>query len=132
VKTVTTHSLGTDYQETLKIGDFEILLDSEVETGGGDKGPTPHDLLTGALLGCKSMTMRMYAKRKGWDLTGLKLSANQIKVDRKHTRFEVQIQFPDHLDQEQKDRLIDISGRCPVHLSIVGQVDIEAKEAPVD
>lgn len=131
MKTVYTVSQDESYQEILSIGEYKLLLDSEIQTGGGAKGPTPHDLLTGALLGCKAMTMRMYANRKEWDLTGLKLSGDQIQVDRNNTRFEVTIQFPSHLTPEQRERLLDISTRCPVHKSLIGHSEVVSKEGDV-
>lgn len=124
MKQVTLQSINKDFQEEITIGKHILTLDAEEEQGGADVGPTPHDVLTAALLGCKAMTMRMYAKRKGWDLTGLKLSATQTNVDRTHTRFEVQIDLPAHLSEEEKSRLIDISKKCPVHRILENNVEI--------
>ncbi|NCN40716.1 OsmC family protein [bacterium] len=131
MKAVYTVSQDKDYQEILSVGGHELLLDSLIESGGGELGPSPHDLLTGALLGCKAMTMRMYAKRKNWDLAGLKLSGNQVHIDRNNTRFEITIEFPNNLTDEQKQRLLEISTHCPVHKSLIGQVEIASLEGPV-
>lgn len=114
-----------DYKETVTIGDHSLILDASKEDGGQNLGPAPHDLLTAALVSCKAMTMRMYAKRKGWDLTGMTVTGNQIPVDRNNTRFEVTIKLPPHLGVGEKERLLDISKKCPVHRAIVGQVEIE-------
>ncbi len=124
MKPVKIESLAEDFQEKITIGKHTFILDSEEELGGKDLGPSPHDILTAALLGCKAMTMRMYAKRKGWDLTGLKLSATQTNIDRTHTRFDVKIELPAHLSEEEKSRLIDISKKCPVHRILENQVEI--------
>lgn len=117
-------SLSGDYQEELTIGKHTLILDASEKEGGANSGPSPHDLLTGALLGCKAMTMRMYGKRKGWDLTGLQLKAIQHNIDRKNTRFEVVVSLPEHLDKEQKERLLDISKKCPVHRILEGQIEV--------
>lgn len=117
-------SLSDDYLEELTIGKHTLTLDASEKEGGQDQGPSPHDLLTGALLGCKAMTMRMYGKRKGWDLTGLHLRGIQHNIDRKNTRFEVIVTLPEHLDKEQKERLLDISTKCPVHRILEGQVEV--------
>ena len=114
-----------DFKETVTIGRHKIVLDAPQEDGGQDVGPAPHDLLTAALVSCKTMTMRMYAKRKGWDLTGMTVTGNQIPVDRNLTRFEVKISLPAHLGVGEKERLLDISKKCPVHRTISNQVEIE-------
>jgi len=119
-----------DFQEVLHIRDHQILMDAEKEFGGQDTGPSPHDLLAGALASCKSMTMRMYAKRKGWNVEGLKVTVVLTEVDRTHTRFDVEIELPFHLNVEEKERLIEISKKCPVHRMISGQVEIVTNGAP--
>lgn len=121
---VCVESLNEDFQDKVTIGKHSFILDSAIDIGGGDLGPSPHDLLTAALLSCKSMTMRMYAKRKGWDVMGLKLTGKQTKITRNHTRLEVTIELPSHLQEEEKNRLIDISKKCPVHRTLEGQVEI--------
>ena len=122
---VTCESQPQDFQELVSIGKHKLLLDASVEDGGQDTGITPHDLLTASLVSCKTMTMRMYAKRKGWDLTGLKITGKQIPVDRTLTRFEIQITLPAHLGAGEKERLLDISKKCPVHRAISNQVEIQ-------
>lgn len=128
MRIVEVESLNSDFQEKLTIGKHTYILDAEVEKGGGDVGPSPHDLLTASLLACKSMTLRMYAKRKGWDLTGLKLTGEQVQIDRHQTQFKVTIFFPPHLDQESRDRLVEISKKCPVHRTLEGKVEIQSEQ----
>jgi putative redox protein len=126
---VSVESMEDDYKEKLVIGSHQVILDSSKELQGQNEGPSPHDLLTGALLGCKAMTMRMYAKRKGWDLTGLRITGRQMNPERGLTEFEVRIYFPKDLGADECQRLIEVSKKCPVHRSLEGQVTIDTKIA---
>lgn len=121
---VTVEALDQDFQDKITVGKHTFILDSAIDLQGGDMGPSPHDILTASLLSCKSMTMRMYAKRKGWNVTGVRLSGKQVRIDRHHTRFEVTIELPQHLQEEERNRLIDISKKCPVHRALEGQIEI--------
>lgn len=93
----------------------KILVDEPPEVGGSDLGPRPTQLLAASLAGCTAITMELYATRKGWDLEGL-----EVEVDFEYERatpssFEVLLRMPDGLSEEQRQRLLAIAGKCPVH-----------------
>jgi uncharacterized OsmC-like protein len=115
---VTVAETGTGtYTNDVSLGRHRFLSDEPANLGGNDEGPNPYDLLCAALGSCTSMTMRMYADRKGW-------SVGQITVDVDHQRvdggdvFTRSISILGDLDDEQRARLIEIASRCPVHRTL--------------
>ncbi|MBL4861460.1 MAG: OsmC family protein [Crocinitomicaceae bacterium] len=88
--------------------------DEPKEIGGNNTGPTPTELLLSSLASCKLITMRMYAQRKEWDLESASVNLTITVQDDNKTQIEKSIQLQDDLTEDQKSRLIAISGRCPV------------------
>jgi putative redox protein len=131
--TVTETGSGT-YTQQIAAGHHRLVAD-EPRPIGDDAGPTPYDLLLAALGACTSMTVRMYATRKGWPL-------EQIRVTLRHSRIhardcadcETSKGWIDHIDRDvelvgdlddtQRQRLLYIAGRCPVHQTLTSEVDI--------
>lgn len=91
----------------------EWLSDEPLADGGADKGPKPTELLLSSLASCKLITLKMYADRKGWDLKDVHVDL-RIAERGEITKIEKRIEFIGELDDKQKERLLDISGRCPV------------------
>ena len=115
---VTVAETGTGtYTNDVTLGRHRFLSDEPASLGGNDDGPNPYDLLCAALGSCTSMTIRMYADRKGWPV-------GQITVDVDHQRvdgddiFTRSISILGDLDDEQRARLIEIATRCPVHRTL--------------
>lgn len=94
-----------------------IFADEPVEVGGGGKGATPYQLLSAALAACTSMTVRLYAARKG-----LRLGAFAVSVDHDlpggRDRFTRRLSLPDGLSAEERAKLVEIAGKCPVHRTL--------------
>lgn len=102
-----------------------FVADEPLELGGTDGGPTPYELLLGALAGCMAMTLRMYADRKRWPLEGVTV---QLRSGRTHekdcescetedvgiNRIERRIELRGPLSDEQRARVLQIADRCPV------------------
>ncbi len=93
--------------------ELEWFADEPKEIGGENTAPKPSELLLSALASCKLITMRMYANRKNWDVTGLRVDLEILETGQKVTILK-KITFPEALDNAQRERLTDISGRCPV------------------
>jgi putative redox protein len=107
------------------IGDRSLVADEPPEQGGNDEGPRPVELLAAALASCTSITVAMYADRKGWELDGLsatvEVEGSLVKGD---ARYEVILELPGGLSEEQTQRITAIAAKCPVHKAL-------AKEMPI-
>jgi putative redox protein len=111
------------FRNSVTIRGHELTVDEEAEDGGTDAGPTPLELLAGSLAGCVAITMEMYAGRKGWDVAGVGVDVEFSPAERgTPTRFEIVLRLPEHLTDEQADRLAVIAAKCPVHRVLDGEV----------
>lgn len=115
------------FQVRIETGEHSFLMDEPIDYGGQGTGPSPFDLLGAALAGCTVMTMKLYADRKGWKLDRLSVRV----VHRKGSPdardlFERAIQLGD-VTEEQRERLLYIAGRCPVHLLLERGAEISTK-----
>jgi putative redox protein len=112
----------------VRVRSHTITSDEPHEDGGDDAGPSPQELLAASLASCSAITMAMYAKRKGWDVTGLRVDCEYLPAERGHpTQFKLVMKMPAHLSQEQIDRLAVISARCPVHRTLEGEVAFDER-----
>ena len=101
------------YGQTISIGHHAVACDEPVARGGADSGPTPVGLLLAALAGCTSITLRMYADRKGWDLGRVQVSLKLLRgADAE--RVERTIHLGNALAPEQRARLLEIADKSPV------------------
>ena len=104
-------------QILITAGPARFVADEPVALGGLDLGPTPHDLVSAGLAACTTQTLRLYAKRKGWPLGPVEvrvihrrdISAMPVDI------FDRVITLRGVLDQEQRQRLLEIAEACPVH-----------------
>jgi len=123
--------IGTkDYETTLGARDHTVLSDESSAGGGQDKGPGPSELMLMGLGACTSITLRMYAKRKGWDLQGVE-SELEMSTENGKSRIERRIKLVGPLEDSQRSRLLQIANACPVHKLLSAGVAIESslKEA---
>jgi putative redox protein len=112
----------------VRVRSHTITADEPRDHGGDDAGPSPQELLAASLASCSAVTMEMYAKRKGWDLTGLRVDCEYLPAERGHpTQFKLVMKMPAHLDQDQIDRLAVIAARCPVHRTLEGEVAFDER-----
>jgi len=102
-------------QEVEFEGGREIVVDEPVAVGGADSGPSPTQLLAASLAGCTAITLELYADRKDWDLSGLEVEVDFASEGSAPSAFEVVLRLPDGFDDEQRERLLAIAGKCPVH-----------------
>lgn len=93
--------------------------------GGSDTGLTPHELLLAGLGACTSMTLRLYADRKSWPLAGVTVRLRHEK-DGDKARFLREIELTGDLDDEQRQRLLEIANKCPVHKTLSGTIEIQS------
>jgi len=114
----TTGATAPAYRVDIKTGQHDVIADEPLAGGGGDAGPSPFGLLVSALVACTAMTLRMYAARKGWELTSIAVDARYDVGDDGHSTIARTITVPADLPAEQYQRLVDIAERTPVTLAI--------------
>lgn len=117
------------YKTEIKTGSAHfIIADESFEDGGLDSGATPTELLASSLAACSTITMKMYAQRKGWDLQEAKVFVEFVRdVKNVQTRFLKTVFIKGNLDELQRNRIYEIASRCPVHRILEGSVKIESK-----
>lgn len=111
------------YQQTIVTGQHTLCADEPVSMGGADVGPAPFDLVLAGLGACTSMTLRMYAERKGLPLTGVQVTLSHDKTDHdgiQRDRIVRHIRLDGELTTEQRERMVEIAGRCPVARLLAG------------
>jgi putative redox protein len=101
-----------------------LVVDEPDDKGGTDTGPTPQELLALSLASCTAITLEMYAERKGWDVGTLEVEVDWGRAEGGGAQFEVLIKVPAELTEEQLEALKAIAGKCPVHRTLVGDVEI--------
>jgi putative redox protein len=116
------------FKQTVKIREHVLSADVPADLGGSDAGPTPQELLAASLAACTAITMEMYAQRKGWDVSGMEVSAEYTPAERGcPTKFELALRMPPQLDEEKIERLRVIAAKCPVHRTLDGEVMFEER-----
>ena len=115
-----------------------FVSDEPTSMGGTDKGPTPYDLLLAGLGSCTSMTIAMYARRKQWSLERVTVRLRQSRVHAEDcaacethiatlTLIERDIELEGVLDEKQREQLLAIANRCPVHQTLTSQMNIKTR-----
>ncbi|MBK9365044.1 MAG: OsmC family protein [Deltaproteobacteria bacterium] len=129
-RTATVHGASSSLTQAIHVRQHTLTADEPLDVGGQDQGPDPYELLLSALGACTSMTVSLYATRKGWPLQAVTVTLHHDKVTgddgklKDHIRREVTLTGP--LDEEQRGRLLDIANRCPVHQTLTrAPIDVE-------
>ena len=122
------------FETEIAIRDVTIIADEPVEVGGGG-GPTPYELLSAALGACTSMTIGLYAARRGWDLPGFRVEVAHKVVPGAggappRDRFDRIIAFDVPLDEDRRAKLLEIADKCPVHRTLSREAEIVTCTAP--
>jgi putative redox protein len=110
----------------VEIRQHMLVADEPEDQGGDDSGPSPQELLAASLASCTAVTMAMYADRKGWEIGELAVDVDYEPAQRgSPTRFRMDIQLPKELSEQQRERLLQIGAKCPVHRTLEGEVMFE-------
>lgn len=127
---------GPGYTTEIKTPYHHLIADEPVEVGGKNLGPNPYDFLMASLGSCTAMTLKMYAARKKWNLKEVRVYLNHEKVHKedseqaeqesaKVSQFTRLLELEGELDGEQRNRLLEIANRCPVHRTLEDDILIQ-------
>lgn len=109
--------------QAVMVGRHTLRADEPVELGGTDAGPTPHQYLLAALGACTAMTVRMYARRKGWPLDHVEVRLHHGRLaEDKAEIITREIILTGALDEDQRRRLREVAERCPIHRTLTGDL----------
>jgi putative redox protein len=119
-----------DYVVSLQARDHEILADEPTDLGGNDQGLTPYELILASLGACTSVTLKMYAQRKGWQVDDIDVKL-QLTIESDSTPIiSRKITVNGTLDSEQRERLLQIANACPVHKLLTKPLEVESTITP--
>lgn len=132
-----TASLVQNYQVRIQSGSHVIIADEPIDHNGTDLGTDPYGLLMSSLAACKVMTVKMYAARKEWPLEGMDIKVTYQRVKARDCDecvsekgnvdiFDCEMKFHGDFTPEQLERLREISGKCPVHRSLLSETIIHS------
>ena len=121
------------FAQRIAAGPHALRADEPLSVGGNDSGPNPYDLLLAGLGACTSMTLRLYAERKGWPLERVAVTLRHDKIhaedcaecetrEGRIDRIERRVSLEGVLDEAQRARLLEIANRCPVHRTLESEV----------
>ena len=117
---------GGSFQHDIDIREHQVTADEPEENGGDDAGPSPQELLAASLASCTAITIEMYAKRKGWEIGDVAVDVDYEPAQRgSPTKFKMEIRLPKELPEDQRERLMQIAAKCPVHRTLEGEVMFE-------
>jgi putative redox protein len=114
------------YATEIRSGHHRLTADEPVALGGTDQGPAPYGLLLSGLAACTSITLRMYAERKGWSLGAVQVDLEYFKEEEgAPARIERVLKFSSPLTAEQLERLAELAEKTPVTRTLKAGVTIE-------
>ncbi|WP_374276779.1 OsmC family protein [Azonexus sp.] len=118
------------YQQEVVAGQHRLVADEPASMGGADAGPAPFDFIMSGLGACTSMTLRMYAERKGLALSAIRveLEHDKIEIDgQPRDRIRRTITLDGELSPEQRQRLLEIANKCPVHRALSNSIALDCE-----
>ena len=135
---VIVHGTAAGFAQRVEIGSHHLDADEPAAFGGTDTGASPYDLLLAALGSCTSMTIGLYARKRSWPLESITVSLRHSKIhatdceecetkEGRIDRIELDIQLIGSLTSEQRAKLIEIAGKCPVHQTLTSEINIKTR-----
>ena len=118
------------FSQQVVSGHHRITADEPASRGGGDTGLAPYDLLLASLGSCTSITLRMYAGRKGWELGKITVGLRYTAHDDQKAHIDRRLSFSKPLSDEQTQKLLEIAGKTPVTRTLLACVNIDTAIAP--
>jgi putative redox protein len=132
---VVARAAGGRFRTDVAVRGGAITVDEPEAVGGGGAGPTPYELLSAGLAACTSMTLGLYAARKGWELPSFTVEVahrlTKAADGRPGHRFERVVAFAaGPVDAERQAKLLEIADKCPVHRTLAGGAEIATRIGP--
>jgi len=115
-----------NFQQTLHVGNDHFVSDIDQDKGGNASGPSPHEYLGAALAACTGMTLKMYAQRKSWNLQDAIVTVDIERINDVEL-FKRSIKLVGEIDAEQRERLLEIANKCPVHKALIGRIEVNTE-----
>ena len=124
-----------DFLQEVVTGRHQFRADEPVTMGGTDAAPDPYDYLLAGLGACTSMTVGLYARRKQWPLENITVSLRHSRIHAEDCaecetkegmldRIDVGVELTGALTSEQRAKLMEIAGKCPVHRTLTSEINI--------
>jgi uncharacterized OsmC-like protein len=138
VRSVYVRGSARGFAQQIQVAPHCLISDEPVSAGGTDTGPTPYDLLLGALGACTSMTVSIYARRKAWSLEDVIVHLRHSRIhaedcancetkEGRLDQIECDIHVSGNLSAEQRSKLLEIANKCPVHRTLTSEIHIETR-----
>ncbi|MDX8349628.1 bifunctional alpha/beta hydrolase/OsmC family protein [Cognatiyoonia sp. IB215446] len=132
-----TEADANGFLQDIQSGPHHVFADEPAKFGGTNRGLTPYGFVSAGLGACTAMTIRMYARRKGWPLTGVSVDITHAKEHgadaadpgAKVDRFQRMIHLTGDLSDEQRERLLEIADKCPVHKTLERSSEVSTQLA---
>jgi uncharacterized OsmC-like protein len=129
---------ASGFLQEIVSGPFHSQADEPASVGGTDAAPTPYAYLLAGLGACTSMTVGLYARRKNWPLEDVIVSLHHSRIHAKDCEecetkegmldhIEAQVELTGPLTPEQRTKLMEIAGKCPVHRTLKSEIDIKVR-----
>jgi putative redox protein len=124
------------FVQDISAGRHHLVADEPVAAGGTDGGPGPYELLMAALGACMSMTIALYARTKKWPLETVVIRLTHSRIyardcadcmvrdDTRLDRINTEVQLSGALSAEQEHKLMEVAHKCPVHRTLMSEIDI--------
>jgi putative redox protein len=140
-RTVTVHGSAAGFAQEIVVGRHRLRADEPASQGGTDTGPDPYDFLLAALGSCTSMTVAMYARRKGWPLEAVTVRLRHSRIyavdcaecetrEGLLDQIDRELELTGVLSDEQRARLLEMADKCPVHRTLTSEIHIRTRLVP--
>jgi putative redox protein len=111
------------YRTEMILDSRTVIADEPLDNGGMDLGPSPSDFLRMSLASCTAITLRMYANRKGFDISQIEVKVRMEERDDK-TVFHRQVNITGNIDEHQRKRMLHIANACPIHKILTNPIEV--------
>ena len=138
---VTVRGTAAGFLQQVDVGKFHFAVDEPLAVGGTATAPDPYDYLLAGLGACTSMTVGLYARSKKFPLETIQVTLRHSRIHATDCencettigmldRIDLDLQLTGNMTPEQRAKLIEIAGKCPVHRTLKSEIDIRIQEKP--